>query len=343
MSSVKEVLHRHKVPLIKAFNFFACCQSGNPLLQALNEYTEFIVKADIADPESKFCKTSDLDTIFITANFQEDKKMAQNSKQVNNEKQLMRFEFLECVIRTAVAKYMKDPVLITDLAEAVDKLITDHVLASLSNEAIYDPNDFRRDRLYFEENDLIYKKHLPMLKTIYSRYRLPPTPGAVRTKMMRLEGWSLMLEEGGLISFDFTLNEARLCWLWCRMLVSDEVGLYDNNVRVTFVDMLDALGRVADYMSLPTEVEYKKHQFANIYDWKLARDNSPDLLDTEGKPMFVTRPSSVFGAPKTRPLHVKIHSLLDLMFRALDYHPGEEFSYDGLKKRMAHKDKELGP
>ena len=66
----------------------------NPLLQALNEYTEFITKADIADPESKYCKTSDLDTIFITANFQEDKKMPQNSKVVNNEKQLMRFEFL---------------------------------------------------------------------------------------------------------------------------------------------------------------------------------------------------------------------------------------------------------
>ena len=343
MSSVKSVLAKYKIEYIKCFNFYACCQSGNPLLASLNEYTEFIIGASIADPESLFCKTSDLDTIFITSNFQEDKKMPQNSRVVNNEKQLMRFEFLECLIRISVAKYMKDPVVIADLSVALDKLMTDHLVASLSNEAVYDSNLFRKERLYFEENDILYKKHLPTLKAIYQRYRLPPQAGAVRTKLMRLEGWSLFLENAGLVTTDFTLTEARLCWLWCRMLTSDEVGMYEHNVKVTFVDFLDALGRTADFMTLPTELEWKKHGFKNILDWKFTRDNSPDQLDPEGKPIFVSRESSKFGTPKTRPLHIKLHSLLDMTFRALDYHPGEEFEYDQLRKRMMKLDKELGP
>lgn len=269
--------------------------------------------------------------------------MPQNSRVVNNEKQLMRFEFLECLIRISVAKYMKDPVVIADLSVALDKLMTDHLVASLSNEAVYDSNLFRKERLYFEENDILYKKHLPTLKAIYQRYRLPPQAGAVRTKLMRLEGWSLFLENAGLVTTDFTLTEARLCWLWCRMLTSDEVGMYEHNVKVTFVDFLDALGRTADFMTLPTELEWKKHGFKNILDWKFTRDNSPDQLDPEGKPIFVSRESSKFGTPKTRPLHIKLHSLLDMTFRALDYHPGEEFEYDQLRKRMMKLDKELGP
>lgn len=96
-------------------------------------------------------------------------------------------------------------------------------------------------------------------------------------------------------------------------------------------------------MTLPTELEWKKHGFKNILNWKFTRDNSPDQLDPEGKPIFVSRESSKFGTPKTRPLHIKLHSLLDMTFRALDYHPGEEFEYDQLRKRMMKLDKELGP
>ena len=50
-------------------------------------------------------RKSDCDTIFIVANFQPDKKDPASA--VNDEHALMRFEFLEAIVRLAIAKYGK--------------------------------------------------------------------------------------------------------------------------------------------------------------------------------------------------------------------------------------------
>ena len=59
----------------------------------------------ISDAESQFVRLSDCDTLFIVANYQPDKK--DPSVAVNDEHALMRFEFLEAIVRLAVAKYGK--------------------------------------------------------------------------------------------------------------------------------------------------------------------------------------------------------------------------------------------
>ena len=59
----------------------------------------------ISDAESQYVRRSDCDTLFIVANYQPDKK--DPSVAVNDEHALMRFEFLEAVVRLAVAKYGK--------------------------------------------------------------------------------------------------------------------------------------------------------------------------------------------------------------------------------------------
>jgi len=43
-------------------------------------------------------------------------------------------------------------------------------------------NDFRTERLYTEEVDIVFKRHQVLLKAIYSRYRLKPPGGGLRTK-----------------------------------------------------------------------------------------------------------------------------------------------------------------
>lgn len=59
----------------------------------------------ITEAESQFVRRSDCDTLFIVANYQPDKK--DPSVAVNDEHALMRFEFVEAVVRLAVAKYGK--------------------------------------------------------------------------------------------------------------------------------------------------------------------------------------------------------------------------------------------
>lgn len=59
----------------------------------------------ISDADSQYVRRSDCDTLFIVANYQPDKK--DPAVAVNDEHALMRFEFLEAVVRLAVAKYGK--------------------------------------------------------------------------------------------------------------------------------------------------------------------------------------------------------------------------------------------
>lgn len=59
----------------------------------------------ITEAESQYVRRSDCDTLFIVANYQPDKK--DPSVAVSDEHALMRFEFVEAVVRLAVAKYGK--------------------------------------------------------------------------------------------------------------------------------------------------------------------------------------------------------------------------------------------
>lgn len=70
---------------------------NDPYHMPLNAYSSLLDDAGIPDPESLSCKRSDCDTIFIVCNFQPDKNSPDVA--VNDEHALMRFEFMEAVVR----------------------------------------------------------------------------------------------------------------------------------------------------------------------------------------------------------------------------------------------------
>lgn len=79
-----------------AFMFYAT--GGNdPYHMPLNSFTSFLDDAAIPDPDSLSIKRSDCDTIFIVCNFQPDKNSPDVA--VNDEHAMMRFEFLEAIVR----------------------------------------------------------------------------------------------------------------------------------------------------------------------------------------------------------------------------------------------------
>ena len=69
------------------------------------------------------------------------------------------------------------------VAAAVQMLVQQNLLPGVRPVALTLPNTFRTDRLYTEEVDLLYKKHLPLLKAIYSAFRRAPTGGGLRLKV----------------------------------------------------------------------------------------------------------------------------------------------------------------
>lgn len=77
--------------------YYAAAGSSDPYHMSLNAFTTMLDECQIADSESQYVKRSDCDTIFIVCNFQPDKKSAE--AQVNIENAMMRYEFLEAVVR----------------------------------------------------------------------------------------------------------------------------------------------------------------------------------------------------------------------------------------------------
>lgn len=363
LNEVHDVLLEYYQLWFSAFMYFAAMGSNDPYHMPLNAYTTFLDESMIADSDSQFIKRSDCDTIFIVCNFQPDKKSAEAA--VNVENAMMRYEFLESLVRAGIAKYGKGQAT-DDVATAVRMLLEQNLDANMPPAARHRANDFRNERLYTEEVDLVLKRHQVVLKALYSRYRLKPPGGGLRTKSVKLEGWLQFMQDASLIDSQFTLQDANLAFLWSRMAVLDEIKDYGRYTSLTFVDFLEALGRVADMKSLPLDSDLDSAGYNNILEWALDKErmegNPDNKAGQSGTPVpgddgdmvssshhadiFKARESAGFDAPKNRPLYVKLELLLDLIFRRIYYDPTNPdlpFNYDGLLKLIKKMDKDLGP
>lgn len=130
---------------------------------------------------------------------------------------------------------------------------------------------------------------------------------------------------------------------------------------LSFIDFLEALGRVADAKSLPTASDLDAAGYSSVLEWALEKERLegannqaganqaaaaataaaapvPGDVDGESTPLaptasntvannlpeiFRPRLSARFGAPKPRPLYAKLELLLDLIFRRLYWDPAE--------------------
>lgn len=65
-----------------------------------------------------------------------------------------------------------------------------------------------------------------LLKALYSRYRLKPSGGGLRPKVLKLDGWLQLMSDAHLVDSEFTIADASLAFLWARMHVIDEIKDY---------------------------------------------------------------------------------------------------------------------
>lgn len=93
-------LKEHYWTLCSAFLYFAATGSGDLFHLSLNSFTAFLDDCSIVDANTK---RSDCDTVFIVANFATDKKSPEYAH--NNEQALMRFEFMEALVRIGKSLY----------------------------------------------------------------------------------------------------------------------------------------------------------------------------------------------------------------------------------------------
>jgi len=124
-----------------------------------------------------------------------------------------------------------------------------------------------------------------------------------------------LVYESKIIHGYFTDKEAKLAFVWSRMISVDDCSStkkYERSRALTFLEFLEALGRLADFICpppaeavaqsgclsrCPTFEYYKRGLELGVY--------LPD------------RPSAAIFAPKSRPLETKIEQVIEVVLENL--------------------------
>ena len=89
----------------------------------MNAWGDFTQQVGVVNVSAD-CGIKDLQTIFIAANVEEDKTSAESK--VNFARALHRFEFLECIIRVAIAAYHTEKST-ESICSAIDRIVEEHL------------------------------------------------------------------------------------------------------------------------------------------------------------------------------------------------------------------------
>ena len=252
VQEVKEVFYQHHETYFMLFDVYAALGGDSFDELSLNEWTLFVGDCKLASNKSKFCKKADLDRLFIAV----DGGSAAGDGGKN--KALNRSEFLTCLTRLAVMKYVMTGQL-SDVSDALSRLFTNDIEPHLDPEIFVPPDTFRREVCYTREVFLALGKHEMSLKVLFGS--LAKVGHAVGSKklglLLTLSTWKTLWRRLELIDVDFTERDATLCFMLSRMSVIDsstERGKLKANC-LPFEGFLEALCRAAVRRSWPTDEE----------------------------------------------------------------------------------------
>jgi hypothetical protein len=183
------------------------------------------------------CSQQVLERIFVASNVEEGRRSSAPSRAVldqenNDAARLVRFEFVECVIRIALSKYLDNGAAV-DPSGAVRMLMDNHLLPSMGAATVHDRNEYRKTRLYTEEVDAVLKERIVDLRTLFDNHALPKDGSRGQPPAMDIEEWSRFLEKTGITDGagkrrsslgpmdvtegEFTKKTGRLCFTWAKV------------------------------------------------------------------------------------------------------------------------------
>ncbi|CAM9640570.1 unnamed protein product [Chrysoparadoxa australica] len=314
LDSVKAVFQEFYRTLLGIFDYY--CVASNLLGRGAfsiqqNSYSRLCQDAGIPD---KDCTVEELGKIFVLVNFETDKNSTES--EVNEDRALMRFELMEALLRIAVRKYNDAA---PTCADMLRRLMEGNVLQCPA-EALEPPDTFRKNRLYKEDVDAVLGSHQKPLQLIYKKYSmLNPVGGKAA---LGLDEWKVLLTdcrllggEGQSAALRAQMREARNAFYRARMIVSDEIRKRDKLFNLSFVDFLEALARLADMMSVPTDQDLEALKITDIMEFETSLAN---LVDAESsRQIRKKRESAAVLHDSARPLSEKLDRMLFYMIGVL--------------------------
>jgi hypothetical protein len=192
---------------------------------------------------------------------------------------MMRFQFMEAVLRLAEARYFEggaagaraaalaianseseaEPGLGVDMPTAVRRLLLQLGENPLHRRIDGCFDSFRRRELYCEEVDSVLSRRLRFLKELFLQFagtsKDSARHGGLRGRRLTHHEWQELLASVGVFNPLFTLRESANIFRSSSLDVADEVADWRMLVSLTFVDFLEAIARLATLMVIPSRPE----------------------------------------------------------------------------------------
>lgn len=159
-----------------------------------------------------------------------------------NDKTLVRYEFLEFLLRVANHHFFKSGAA-TSMAEAIALLL--QTLEAEGRKMEREVTDFL-EALWVEAVDDLYKKHVDMLGAVYKRFYGSKTPPG-KPKFMALGEFQSLMEVADVHATGFQVRQSALAFRMGMMSQPDETGS-SRFQEMSFLEFQMALGAVAFLM-----------------------------------------------------------------------------------------------
>ena len=142
--------------------------------------------------------------------------------------------------------------------------------------------------------------------------------------LFSIPNWMSFLKDSGMIgeeNGDFTTREAMLSFFNSRTVVIDEVKGRSKFISLSFIDFCEALGRVTDRLSVPTDEDIAVLEATpqgggdgGVKNMVMYGNKKKQVINEHAKAiLFKRRPSSDFMFDSQRPLAEKLERVLNLM------------------------------
>ena len=336
MKRIEGALGDSYLLILQAFDYY-CLLANNFTESAFemgeNSYNRFCHDCELLEGNltSEICQQN-----FIAVNVESDKKSAESK--INDDKSLMRMEFIEIVIRLAIVKYKEESN--HDVCEAIKMLIDRNIRENLPAIARVESNEFRETRFYYRDVEEVYLSHLKVLKLIYKKYKnFKPVGGSA---LFSLPSWMQFLKDSSMIGEmdegDFTTREAMLAFFYSRMTVIDEVKHRSKFVSLSFTDFLEAIGRVTDMLSVPSDEDMREAKAINIVDYRdRMHELAKESANTKKGRLLKRRRSSNFLFVSERRLAEKLDKVVRLMIGNLGRRNKGNINFENSHLRVVGK------
>jgi len=347
---VKEMLLQYQHVLYGAFDYLSVLYSDQELAAGEPDcfnisFNAFMSFASTVGLVSKKVTHGEFETIWSVVNAVDD--ATKGVDRHNSVRTLNRQEWIQALVRCAVAVYIPRDQQSGNVCQAVEMLMKRNLLAHLPAAAVQNSNVFRKKLCYHEKVSTVLEAAKSSIRTFYRRYaEVSQTTGdALRDdEHMSMGEWLAFVTHMGLIeSKQLTLFTAKMVFMWSRIRSADEraQGAVESGAKaaglatvldasesrlhhIFLVDFMEALVRMSTLVALPTELEVEEAGASDAGDFLIAMQrNSPrdqyERFLTSHRSAHTQLDGSDWDDYAAMPLWRRLEALLKLLIRTVEY------------------------